>query len=206
MTSTNPKARDARTVIARFYKDAGKRFTLWSVTVICDHGTYSQYDVEKSKRFGYIFSQCGMGGGQVVEIDGPYFVSGVSAKIKEKRSRIVHSKDNPPWRSRETRRLRVLNRTRRLRTLPSGFEVPQGNDLIDWLERNGIQCEAVYCRTCADWYPEDDACRHVWWCDPKCDWSTPSYPCGHEDRDICRGLSTENISPAPSPLPAQEGV
>lgn len=157
-----------RAIVAEFHKSAGGRLTLWAVTTLEDEGhdwrSRTQYDVEHSRKYGYLFHQSGGGGGEPINVSGIYFVSG-GAKVKENPCDLVDARDRPPWKSKRTRAIRKRNRTRQLRALPKAFDLEPGQDLLDWLQCRGIESDAVHCGVCRDWLPEDDACRHVFWCD-----------------------------------------
>jgi hypothetical protein len=173
-----------RTIVAEFHKSAGKRLTLWSLTVLergedggREYISRTYYDVNWSRSYGYLFHQSGAGGGDDVEVGGIYFVSG-DVTIKEMPCQLVDARDKPPWRGRRTRVIRARNRTRRMRALPKAFDIKPGHDLLDWLQWNAIQQEAVYCSICRDDLPGDQLCAHTWWCDEIGWYSTPSEPCG----------------------------
>lgn len=172
-----------RTILAEFHKEAGGRLILFSVNVFEDGGDYYSrtiYDVDRSKKYGYLFDQSGAGGGRKVCVSGIYFLGGaVPVEVVEKPTNLVSAGDSPPWRSRETRVIRDRNRTRRLRQLPKEFRCDDG-DLMNWLERNAIQQDGVWCSACRDWVPGDDLCDHSWWCDAVSWYSTP------EDRKTCK--------------------
>jgi hypothetical protein len=178
---------EGRDIVAEFHKDSSGRLTLWSLTAMGHAlGYRTTYDIEHSRRYGYIFDQCGAGGSDVVEVSGIYFASG-DVKIKEKPTAVVDARDNPPWRSKRTRAIRERNRTRRLRTLPRAFALQPGWDLLDWLEHNAIQETSVYCSVCRDRLPDGGLCEHCWWCDTAGWYSTPSERCECKDREACRG-------------------
>lgn len=179
-----------RAIVAEFQKNASKRLMLFALTAIEDHGDYlyrKLYDVDWSRRFGYLFHQSGAGGVGPVEVSGIYFVSG-DVKVRERPCQLVGHDDEPPWRGRSTKIVRARNRTRRLRRLPRSFEPEPGKDLLDWLERHGIQEDAVYCSECRDNVPGDELCEHCWWCDQRGWYSTPSERCGCASREICDGV------------------
>lgn len=185
----------ARSVISTFLRTAGRRTHLWSLVVIeptrgHDGKTYlSQYlyDVEWSRRFGYIFHMSGAGGFDL-EVEGLYHVSGDlhGEKVTEKPCRLIDPNDRPPYRSAKTKAIRDRNKTRRIR-LPKQF---QGEpDVLAWLELNGINSDAVFCATCDDWLPGDNACDwcpHIWWCEKTGWYSTPSERCGCSSREQCQ--------------------
>lgn len=129
-----------RAIVAEFYKDSSKRLWLFQVTIVKeetarDGRRRDMYDVEHSRRYGYIFHLSGFGGDPArAKVTGPYFTSGD-------------------------------NRTRRLRALPKAFDLPPGGDLLDWLQHNAIEEKSVWCSTCRDSFPESSSCGHVWWCE-----------------------------------------
>ena len=188
--------------VAEFYKDAGGKLTLYSLTSIGrgvdpngrEYTFRDYYDVEYSRRYGYLFHQSGAGGDGLVVVSGIYFASGKAA-IKETPCKVVDSRDKPPWRGKKTRAIRALNRTRRLRKLPKSFTadtplsrgIKPGEDLLDWLEANAIQQDAVYCSGCRDFVPGNDLCQHCWWCDKTGRYSTPAERCKCANREECNG-------------------
>jgi hypothetical protein len=183
-----PQQNTVRATVVEFHKDSGGRFHPFSLTVIEDHGAYLYrkiYDVEHSRKYGYVFHQSGFGGSGPVKVDCPYFTTG-TITIEETPCQLVDGKDRPPWRSRKTKAIRARNRPRQLRALPKAFTVEPGQDILDWLEHHAIEGDAVWCATCRDWFPEDSVCDHVWWCDKSCWWSTPSERCGCKSRAKCR--------------------
>lgn len=168
-----------RAVLGEFVKRAGKPLELNALTVIeelGDHFIRRIYDVDLSRKWGYLFHESGAGGSCTVPVHGIYHVSGNIA-VKERPTNLVDARDRPPWRSKKTLAIRALNRTRRLRSLPPSFRGCA--DLLDWLERNGIQQDAVWCSECRDFVPGDILCEHCWWCDKSGWYSTPS------DRRAC---------------------
>ena len=182
-----------RKIVAEFHKVAGRALRLFSLTVIADKvgrdgGQYVSrtiYDVDHSRTYGYIYHESGAGGGaRPVEVSGIYFAS-AGVAVKESPTTLVHHADRPPWRSKKTKAIRKLNRTRRLRSLPRAFDVESGDDLLDWLHCNAIDGEAVWCSECGDHLPESSLCDHVWWCGKNGEWSTPSDRCGCASQEEC---------------------
>lgn len=183
-----------RSYAATFHKSDGNRLTLFSVTTLTqeisghDGRAYlsrTEYDVDYSRRYGYIWRETGGGGNRVIEVRGIYFSSG-DIQVREKPTRLVDPLDNPPWKGRRTRAIRQRNRTRRLKALPKAFDLRDGEDLIGWLERNAIEDDAVFCSTCADITTGQDLCEHTWWCDRTCWYSTPTERCDCKNREQCR--------------------
>ena len=183
-------------VAAEFHKDSGGRlelFSLWTRTEGVsrhDGKTYvgsDGYDVEWSKYHQtYIFHNSSRGFHEP-EVSGIYFLAG-DMKVKEKPYTRVDGGDKPPWQSKRTKAIRERNRTRRLAKLPKAFDMSHVENLLEWLQCNGIESDAVYCSTCRDWFPGDsswDCCEHVWWCDKTCDYSTPDERCKCKDRETC---------------------
>lgn len=181
---------------AEFHKDSGGRLelsSLWTRTEGVsryDGKTYigtDGYDVEWSKYHrSYIFHNSSSGC-HPPEISGIYFLSG-DMEVKEKPCQLVDSRDEPPWKSKETQVIRRRNRTRRLAKLPKAFNMNNASDLLDWLQQNGIESDAVYCSICRDWFTGNsgyEVCEHVWWCDKTADWSTPDERCECKDREEC---------------------
>ena len=172
-----------RTVVAQFHRHAGKIW-LWSLIVfdeeVTPRGAYmvrKEYNVDYSKTFGYLFDQCGQGGGTSVRIDGLYHVSkgDVDITVRERPSNFV------------TRKMRRLNPTRRLQSIPRHFDVGPGHDLLNWLECNGINQDSVWCSECRNSVPGDELCEHCWWCDKTGWYSTPSDRCECKTREECYG-------------------
>jgi hypothetical protein len=128
-----------RAIVAEFHKDSGGRLKLWSMTVIKENGRdgrvwicREQYNVEWSRKYGYIFEATGFGGScDAIDVSGIYFTSG-DVKIKENPCQLVDARDKPPWRGKRTKAIRTRNRTRRLRVLPKVFELETGWDLLDF--------------------------------------------------------------------------
>lgn len=177
-----------RATVVEFQKDSSGRFHPFSLTVIeeKDGGLYRTiYDIEHSRKYGYLFDQSGFGGWGPVQVSGPYFASG-DVEVKEKRCQLVDGADKAPWRSKKTKAIRARNRTRALRALPKAFAVPTGEDILDWLQTNAIECDSVWCSTCRDSFPEDSLCDHIWWCDTTGWWSTPSDRCKCTSQEACQ--------------------
>lgn len=170
-----------RTILAEFQKEASGRLLLFSVNVFEDSGAYvgrTIYDVERSRKYGYMFDQSGAGGGCAVEVRGIYFLGGpVKVSVTERPTDLVSGNDKPPWRSPESKRIRERNRTRRLNKLPKEFRCDNGGDLMMWLGRNAIQQDSVWCSKCRDRVPGDDLCQHVRWCDQRSWYVTPDDVC-----------------------------
>lgn len=188
-----------RELVAEFYKDSGGRVRLNNLTVLQDeyslhyrkvftHRHY--YDVDYSKNYGYIFHMSGAGGSGPIEVSGIYFVKG-KPKIKEKEPTWVDARDSEPFEEQpRTQAVRKRNRTRRMTRLPKAFDLRDGEDILDWLENNGIHGESVWCSICHDCSPGSDdwnLCEHCWWCDATGEYSTPDSRCTCKDRDECRG-------------------
>lgn len=183
-------------LVGTFYKTSGKRLTLDSLTVITeevsrhDGKTYrgrDGYDVDWSKAFGYIFHNSSGGGEHTVEVSGIYFASG-EVEVKEKPAEFVDAHDKPPWKSKRTKAIRERNKTRRLAKLPKAFDMTGVGNLLEWLQQNGIEGDAVYCSICRDYFPGTDdwnLCKHCWWCAKIGDYSTPSERCKCKDREEC---------------------
>lgn len=170
---------DGRKIVAQFHKSPRGILELRSVTVIEAKPEYEDargYDVDLSKRYGYIFNMSSSGCAWPVIVDGIYYASR-SVEIKEQRSRLIN------------RASRQRNKTRRLRHMPRKFTC-DGGDVLDWLERHGIEDHAVWCSECHDWVPGGELCEHCWWCDEASWYSTPSEPCA------CRG-NCESINHDP---------
>lgn len=172
-----------RSVIGTFFKESSGRLRLDSLEVIRPiegrtHYGYDTYDVDYSKTYGYIFHMSGCGGRTVFDVSGIYFVSG-EVRVNEVPSTFVQ----PASRQR--------NKTRKLRRLPQSFDLQPGQDLLDWLERNGIDSDTVWCSICRDRLPESDLCEHTWWCDRTSSYSTPDDRCKCANRAQCRDDDVE---------------
>lgn len=168
-----------RATVAEFHKEANGRFTLFSLTVVKegdDRGRQylvrETYDVDHSRRYGYLFEMSGCGGSHAVPVSGPYFATR-EIEVEEKPSTLVN------------RKARKRNRTRRLRAVPKAFDVAPGQDLLGWLECHGIQQKGIWCSECRDWVPSDELCEHCWWCDASAWYSTPSERCECKSREEC---------------------
>lgn len=70
--------------------------------------------------------------------------------------------------------------------LPRHIDLDPGQDLLAWLECNGVEQDAVWCSECDDHVRGDYLCEHTWWCDKNGWYSTPTERCGHE-REECEG-------------------
>lgn len=182
-----------RRIVAEFHKVAGRPLRLFSLTVVTDETTNdgrryvgrTTYDVDHSRKYGYVYQQSGFGGGDApVRVSGIYFAS-PGVIVEESPTNLVHHADRPPWRSKKTKAIRKINRTRRLRTLPKSFAVGASTDLLTWLEHNAIEGDSAWCSVCRDTLPESSLCDHVWWCEKKCEWSTPSDRCGCASQEEC---------------------
>lgn len=181
-----------RKIVAEFWKPEKGPLELHSLTVlerVTRHdgkpGTSrTGYDVNHSKRYGYLFHMSSGGGSTEIEASGIYFSSG-NPKVKEMPVQYVDTNDEPPWEGTGTVAIRKRNRTRRLLKLPAEFKVARGKDLMDWLENNSIQDDAVWCNECQDELPGGELCEHCWWCDATGMYSTPNERCGCGDREEC---------------------
>jgi hypothetical protein len=159
--------------VVNFHKDAGGRLKLFGVAVLDAGGSTDFYDVDWSRTYRcYVYHMSGCGGfARPLEVDGIYYAS-VGAPIRETPSRLVDE------------RSRRRNATRRLARLPKAFS--GGENILRWLEQNGINDEAIWCAACRDWLPGSDLCRHVWWCDRTGAYSTPDERCACATRSDCR--------------------
>lgn len=191
---------DRVATVAEFHKNSSGKLTLWSLTAIerghdrdgREYLSKKIYDVEYSRTYGYLFQQSGWGGAMPVTVSGIYFTSGDDVEIKETPCDLVDSRDKPPWRGKKTQVIRQRNRTRRLRKLPKAFTadprgLQTGDDILNWLQNNGIEQDAVYCSDCRDFVPGDELCKHCWWCDKTGWYSTPAERCECKNRDECFG-------------------
>jgi hypothetical protein len=195
-----------REVVGHFWKDSSKRVRLCSLTVLKESKSSfngniflsrDEYDVDYSKTFGYIFHNSGSGGDESIEVSGIYYVT-VNAITKrllgeplgELRTPTIVEKE-PQWVGKDakgTKAIRKRNRTRRIFKLPKAIDLSDGEDLLDWLQSNGIEGDSVWCSTCKDFFPGQDdwnLCKHCWWCDKTANYSTPNDRCTCKDRDEC---------------------
>ncbi len=170
-----------REVVGHFWKSPGKRIYLNSLTVF-DGVSRREYDVDFSRRFGYIFHQSGGGGSNVVAVRGIYHCTNTFLTKRllgedlgslrpvitlEEKAEWVDPRDEAPYEDKpRTLEIRKRNRTRRLTRLPKSFMLSDGQDLFDWLLDNGIENESVYCSVCKDYSPDNgwDLCEHCLWC------------------------------------------
>jgi hypothetical protein len=184
-------------IAAGFHKDSGGRLELDCLHVRTewvsrhDGKTYigsDGYDVDWSKRYkSYLFHNSSSGFHEP-EVSGIYFISG-DMKVKEKPCQLVDTRDKPAWRGKRTQAIRKRNRTRRLMKLPKAFDMEGFENLLEWLQQNGIESDAVWCSICRDCMPGSefyDTCEHIWWCQKTGDWSTPSERCECKDQEECR--------------------
>lgn len=182
--------------VGTFYKTAGKRLTLDSLTVITEEisrhygKTYigiEGYNVDWSRGYGHIYHNSWSGGEKTVSVKGIYFASG-DVNIKEEPCEFIDIHDKPPWNGKKTLAIRKRNKTRRLEKLPKAFDMTRAGNLLEWLQNNGIEGDAVYCSICRDYFPGTDdlnLCKHCWWCDKNGEYSTPSERCKCKDREEC---------------------
>lgn len=155
-----------RKIVAQFHKLPSGILELRSVTAIIIGNGWEDargYDVDLSRRHGYIYHISGAGCAWPVVVDGIYYASR-GVEIKEERNRLV------------SRVARARNRTRRLARMPTKFKC-DGGDVLNWLERNGIDDDSVWCAECKDWVVGEWLCDHCWWCDEIGWYSTPSDRC-----------------------------
>lgn len=180
-------------LVAQFIKNPRGRLDMFSLTVFetaigFDHKPYvtrREYDVDHSKKYGYLFDMSGFGGDDKVIAHGIYFAFG-DVVIEEAPTTLVDSRDSPPWDGKKTLTIRARNRTRRLDRLPRAFS-GYGQNVLEWLRCNGIEEHAVWCSECADSVPGDELCAHCWWCEKSGWYSTPDERCGCADRRECEG-------------------
>lgn len=189
-----------RDVVAEFFKDSTGRVRINNLTVLQEewsnyHGevrTSRQYwDVDYSRKYGYLLHMSGCGGSGPIEVRGIYFVEGKGKpNIREKEPQWVDARDNQPFEEQpRTQAIRRRNRTRRLTRLPKAIDLREGEDILDWLQSNGIEGDAVWCSICRDYFPGSDdwnLCEHCWWCDKTGTYSTPDGRCDCKSREECR--------------------
>jgi hypothetical protein len=188
---------ERREILAEFWKDEDGRLWLNSMSVLAPYrfhdGTMghslTHYDVDWCKRDAlYLFHASGGGGKLPQEVRGIYWRS-EGFRVFE-RAAIWCNGDGDGIDYAKTKYIRMRNRTRRLKQLPAEFRnvehfewpvaggraVVTPGDLLDWLQQNGQQEDAVYCGECKDDLPGDDLCEHCWWCDTFGDYRTPTEP------------------------------
>lgn len=176
---------EPRKILAEFYIEEDGTFRLFSVYVVDPITMYDGkpgysldgYDVEYSETYGYIYHLTS-GGILPDAVSGIYWASpGLS--LKERACQLCSCNYESGKLDAETRYIRARNRTRRLKQLPKEFRKAEHferpiagvrvkitpGDLMDWLEHNALNDEAVYCSECEDWLPSEDLCEHCWWCD-----------------------------------------
>lgn len=183
-----------RTVIAEFFKDGRGVVRVNNLTVIEEErgGFHKEiWDVDYSRKYGYIVHQSGAGGEvSPIEVRGIYHVSGTgNPEIVETEPQWVDARDSPPWTGARTLAIRKRNQTRRLTKLPKAIDIQPNQDMLAWLQSNGIEGDSVWCSTCRDCFPGTDdwnLCVHCWWCDKTGDYSTPSERCACKSREECR--------------------
>lgn len=201
-----------REVISLFYKDKSNRVRLNSLVVLQEERSRNnvetflvrqEWDVVFSRRFGYIFHNSGCGGDESIEVSGIYHTTTnyvakkllgkplgelVAPVIIEKNPQWVDSRDNPPFDDQpRTIAVRKRNQTRRLNKLPKHIDSQPGQDVLDWLENNGIEGESVWCSICRDYMPGENynLCDHCWWCEHTGTYSTPNDRCSCETYENC---------------------
>lgn len=196
-----------REVVGHFWKDSSKRVRLTALTVLQEVNSHAaggvyvsreEWDVDYSKTFGYLFHNSGGGGDDSIEVSGIYHVSAnciarrlLGEPLGELRTPVIVEKE-PQWVGRDAKGTKVIrkrNKTRRIFKLPKTIDLSEGEDLLDWLQTNGIEGDAVWCSTCKDFFPGQDdynLCKHCWWCDKTGNYSTPSDRCTCKDREGCR--------------------
>lgn len=180
-----------RAIVATFFRSAVGITRLHAVTVVsdftCSDGrtvrSRDYYDVDWSKRSGcYLFNKSGSGGREPVEVQGLFFTSG---PVEIRREPPTWCSARGPIEGPATRRIRRRNPTRRMMTLPGHITLEPGQDLLDWLQGENIEQDAVFCSECSDMVRGDYLCEHTWWCDKISWYSTPSDPCGHAGGEDC---------------------
>lgn len=186
-----------REVVGMFYKDRSKRVRLNSLVVLQEHGkndghvylVKEYWDVDWSRKFGYLFHMSGCGGDETIEVRGIYHATAKSVAMKLLGQslgalvapRIVEKEQQ--WVEKHER-----NRTRRLTKLPNAIVLDEDEDLMDWLQYNGIESDMVWCSSCRDCFPgsnDYDLCEHVWWCENTATYSTPDDRCKCKNLDEC---------------------
>lgn len=183
-----------RKILAEFQQRSDGRLILFNLTVYqeVDNGyghsfwMLERYDVDFSRKWGYIFHMSGCGGNFPLQVSGIYFTSGHPEVTEKPCELCAEDYKSEAEFGPKTVLVRERNRTRRLRKLPKGFDLQEGEDLLGWLQNNAIQDDAVYCSTCKDWTPGGEPCEHVWWCYKTGWYSTPDQRCSCKSREECR--------------------
>jgi hypothetical protein len=137
---------DKRVVMVEFQE--GKPFNVWTTD---NDKSFDGYDFTYSKIFNQLYYHNSSGGRDFYAYDGQYWVDEEFLYL-----------------------MRNYRSTREKVALPDPakrlLEIPQ--DLQDELTF-AIEKDVVCCSKCEDWFPEDDHCQHVFWCERCGDWSTP---------------------------------
>jgi len=183
---TNMNSERVIGIAAEFHKDSRGRLKLFSLFARTeevsrhDGKTYigcDGYYVEWSKHWdGYVFHNSSSGFHDP-EVRGIYFIWG-NIKVKPRACRLVDA------------RARKRNKTRRILRLPKSFNMTDRSNLLEWLQWNGLESDGEWCSECRDYIPtceEWNTCDHIWWCEKKLGWSTPSERCECKDREECDG-------------------
>lgn len=140
-----------RPAVAYFYQD-GSKLRLNSLVTIKERfdspGKFhmSYYDVDWSDHDRqYIYNQSG-GGSCTFPMkieDGPFWVA---------------------------KRVKFRNPKKHERVqLPKEFN----GDPLKYLQTYAHEGQPIYCSVCESYFPDDDHCRHIWWCDDNGWYSTP---------------------------------
>ena len=187
-----------RSVVAEFFKDGRGIVRVNNLTVLQEEKGYEGrvyvckqlWDVDYSRKFGYLLHMSGAGGRSTIEVRGIYHVSGIgNPKIVEIEPQWVDARDSEPFDDKpRTIAVRKRNRTRRLTKLPKAIDLKPGQDMLDWLQSNGIESDSVWCSICRDCFPGNDdwnLCDHCWWCDKSGFYSTPDERCTCKNREEC---------------------
>ena len=144
-----------RAVVASFILQEDGTYELNSV--ISQHGDCpgcSIYDVDLSKSYGYVFHQSGAGFSAPFKESGIYWSISPETVTEKPCQWTITGDGNNAFQER--------NATRRLEAIP--WDMDGAEDILEWLHRNALQDETVYCSTCEDYLPSESLCEHCWYC------------------------------------------
>lgn len=148
-----------RTIVAEFFKRPSGHPRLHALYVMTEGYDLRSgcYDVEWSKYHNcYLFH---LSGSSSADSAGGIYWATPGFVVKEEPCQWCSGEedglDGP-----KTRKIRERNITRRLRRLPMHLLPDANEDLLDWLDSNAIEDDAVFCSECDDWYPGNDLCEH----------------------------------------------
>ena len=159
----------------RICVEEGREYPYLAIFHVEDDGTYRPFDLFTVSRTisrhygeligrtgwdvdwidrGYAYHQSSGGGSLRQAVNGVYWRHpDMEYLVREETARYTD------------RAFRKRNKTRRLRRVPGGFS--GHDDLMAYLEREGIEGETYYCAICEEYLLDEmgEHCSHVWWCD-----------------------------------------